>query len=62
MLPKAWLVSDLETQFAQLARDVEALRARTFSLSAQIAAQGRRIDALRKRIAHQRSCSKLTGK
>lgn len=53
MLPKAWLVSDLETAFATLAREVDALRARTYASSLQIEAQGKRIEALRKRISAQ---------
>ena len=54
MLPKSWLVSDLERQFLELALEVEALRQRTVCMQAVIEAQGKQLMALRKRIAEQR--------
>lgn len=54
MLPKAWLAADLEVAFAQLAREVEGLRQRMVSMQEIIDVQGRRIEALRKRISEQR--------
>lgn len=62
MLPKAWLVSDLERAHAELAAEVERLRQRLVDTRAVVEAQGRRLEALRKRIAHQRSCRKSTGR
>ena len=62
MLPKPWLVASLDLHVQELRAELERLRQRLVDTRATVEAQGRRIEALRKRIAHQRSCSKDTGK
>jgi DNA repair exonuclease SbcCD ATPase subunit len=62
VLPKAWLVADMGLQLQEFRAELERVRQRLVDTRAQVEAQGRRIEALRKRVAHQRSCSKETGK
>jgi capsule polysaccharide export protein KpsE/RkpR len=54
VLPKQWLVADLERAFGVLRTEVDGLRARTVIQAAELEAIAKRVEALRKRITAQR--------
>lgn len=59
MLPKAFMVEDLSVGLARTMADLQALRKRMDATALTIATQGKRIEALRKRMERYSAKQKL---